>query len=546
MRGIDELRIRTKLIVITVLTCTIALFLAGIIIVAYDNHVYHSQKVGELTAQAKILAAGMSAPLEFDDVRAAKEYLAPLSANQDIFSGAVYRHDGSLFASYTRPHTRRPPDNAQPHGIQQERSELSIFWPVLERERPVGSVFLLAKIEPLSERIFRYSGIFLLAMILSLAITLPIAMRLHYAIANPIYARSLIEASIDPLVTINTAGEITDVNVATLHVTGKTRDELIGTDFAIYFTEPDKAREIYKQVFEQGAVTDFPLTIRHVEGKQVDVLYNASLYKNESDAVVGVVATARDVTLQRQAEIEINRRTAELQVANHELEAFSYSVSHDLRAPLRSIDGFSLALLEDYADKLDDQGKNYLNRVRAATQRMGALIDDMLELSRIARVEMRHSYVDLSVMANEVLQELSKNDEARVVKFEVQENLLAEGDSKLLRIVLDNLIGNAWKYTSKIEEAHIEFGSVPDSENIINYYVRDNGAGFDMVYADKLFSAFQRLHTHSEFPGTGVGLATVQRIIHRHGGKIYGEGKPNQGATFFFTLTKPKIRGETS
>ncbi len=546
MPRLSELPIRTKLTVISILTCVIAMFLAVVIIVTYDNYFYHTQKSGELTAQAKILAAGMNASLEFDDQRAAQDYLDPLSANPDISAAAVYRVNGLLFASYSRVLTKPPPSLAEPHGIRLKGDELSIFWPVVQKQRQVGSVYLQANIEPLTTRIFRYIGIFLLAMAISLLFTLPIAMRLHYAIANPIYARSLIEASIDPLVTINPKGEITDVNMATIEATGLSRDKLIGTDFSNYITEPKKAGENCQQVFDQGSVTNFPLTIRNSNGKLIDVLYNAAIYKNEIGGVLGVVAAARDVTAQKKAELEVNRRTAELQVANHELEAFSYSVSHDLRAPLRAIDGFSSALLEDYSDRLDDEGKSYLNRVRAATQRMGELIDDMLELSRIARVEMRHETINLSDIVTNVHTELQKNDELRNIDWHVQKDLLANCDARLLRIALNNLLGNAWKYTAKQPNPRVEFGAFTDAEGTVTYFVRDNGAGFDMAYADKLFGAFQRLHSAAEFPGTGVGLAIVQRIIHRHGGKVYGEGIPNQGATFYFTLTTPTRLGVSS
>lgn len=538
MRWLSELPIRTKIAIICVFISMMAMLLAGAVIVAYDNYTYRTQKAGELYAQAEILASGMTAPLEFNDPKAAQEYLDPLEANPAIAAGAVYTLDGALFASYSRDLSRLPPSLAEPQGRWYEGNELVVFHPVMQGDRKVGSIYLQASVEPLTNRIARYIGIFLLAMIVSLLVTLPIAMRLHYAIANPIYARSLIEASLDPLVTINPNGEITDVNFAAIQATGLSREKLIGTDFSSYFTDPEKARESYQQVFDHGYVTDYPLTIRHADGKLIDVLYNASVYKDERGNVLGVFAAARDVTAQKQAELEINRRTAELQVANQELEAFSYSVSHDLRAPLRAIDGFSQALLEDCADQLDDTGRNYLNRVRAATQRMGHLIDDMLELSRIARMEMRHEPVNLSGMAIEILTELQKSDPERKVEWHVQPDLKASGDPRLLRVALDNLLGNAWKYTGRQQQPRIEFGlaSANDDEGTKEYFVRDNGAGFDMMYADKLFGAFQRLHTTSEFPGTGVGLATVQRIIHRHGGKVRGEGKPDQGATFYFSL----------
>ena len=538
MRLLNELPIRTKIAIICVLTCTLGVLLASVVIVGYDNYKYRTQQAGELSAQAEILVSGVVAPLEFHDAAAAQEYLNPLEANPSILAGAIYEADGTLFASYSRDLSRVPPAAAPPLGQWYEESDLVISRPVMQGDRKAGSIYLQASVEPLTNRIARYVGTFLLAMIVSLLITLPIAMRLHYAIANPVYARSLIEASLDPLVTINPRGEITDVNLATIRATGLSREKLIGTDFSNFFTDPQQARESYRHVFEQGFVTDYPLTMRHIDGRLIDVLYNASVYKDERGRVLGVVATARDVTVQKQAELEILRRTADLQVANQELEAFSYSVSHDLRAPLRSIDGFILALLEDYSEKLDETGVNYLQRVRAATQRMGHLIDDMLELSRIARAEMRHETVNLSAMATEILEELQKTDMNRQVEWRVQPNLKIEADARLIKVALDNLLGNAWKYTSRQAEPRIEFGQVENAnvEDMKEFFVRDNGAGFDMAYADKLFGAFQRLHTASEFPGTGVGLATVQRIIHRHGGRVRGEGKPDQGATFYFSL----------
>jgi signal transduction histidine kinase len=248
--------------------------------------------------------------------------------------------------------------------------------------------------------------------------------------------------------------------------------------------------------------------------------------------------------------IELERRvvvrTAELHAVNEELEAFSYSVSHDLRAPLRAIDGFSQALLEDYSNQLDEQAKNYLDRVRAATQRMGQLIDDMLTLSRITRAEMRHETVNLSAIANDVLEELQKDQQERKVEWYVEPKLIAEGDPQLLRVMLTNMLGNAWKYTSKTTAAKIEFGAKQITDGETDFFVRDNGAGFDMTYAEKLFGAFQRLHTLAEFPGTGIGLATVQRIIHRHGGLVRGEGVPNQGATFYFSFPDKSKYGDIS
>ena len=251
---------------------------------------------------------------------------------------------------------------------------------------------------------------------------------------------------------------------------------------------------------------------------------------------------ALDVTERKRVEQELERRrselartNAELLATNKELEAFSYSVSHDLRAPLRSIDGFSLALLEDYEEKLDAEGKDSLHRVRAATQRMGVLIDDLLNLSRVTRAEIKLEWVDLSAIGRFIGTELQTSQPERRIELHIQEGLKAHADSNLMRIALENLLGNAWKFTAKREFARIEFGQTNNNGSRV-YFVRDDGAGFDSARAHRLFGAFQRFHEKSDFPGTGVGLATVQRIIQRHGGRIWAESAVGKGATFYFTL----------
>jgi len=249
-----------------------------------------------------------------------------------------------------------------------------------------------------------------------------------------------------------------------------------------------------------------------------------------------------DITERKRAEEKVRalieseqRHATQLEVLNKELEAFSYSVSHDLRAPLRSIDGFSSALMEDYADKLDEQADTYLRRIRAATARMAELIDDLLRLALVTRGEMNTEAVDLSALANVILAECQTGEPLRKVECVVQEHLVGQGDPHLLRTVLENLLRNAWKFTSKEQHAKIEF-AVAEQDGQAVYFVRDNGAGFDMTYSEKLFGAFQRLHAAPDFPGTGVGLATVQRIIRRHGGRVSAQGAEGQGATFSFTL----------
>jgi len=339
---------------------------------------------------------------------------------------------------------------------------------------------------------------------------------------------------------------ITDVNEATMVTTGRTREELLGTDFAEYFTKPKQAKAGYETVFREGTVRDFPLEIRHRDGDVTPVLYNASTYRGPEGEVAGVLAAARDVRELQRAEAEIRElnaglehrvaeRTRELDATNRELQEFVYSVAHDLRTPLRAVDGFSLTVLEDYGAVIAEQGRSDLHRVRAAAQAMGQLIDALLSLSRVGRREVSLEPVDLSAIARRVVAELREADPDRTVELVVDEGLEVLSDAALLDIVLENMLGNAWKFTSARPDARIEVRSV-EHDGGPAFVVGDNGAGFDPAYVDKLFSPFQRLHTADEFPGTGIGLATVARVLERLGGSCWAEGEVGCGARFYFAL----------
>ena len=358
------------------------------------------------------------------------------------------------------------------------------------------------------------------------------------------YNRGLIEANLDPLVTISPEGKITDVNAGSITVTGVSREKLIGTDFSDYFTEPDKAREGYRQVFAKGFVTDYPLTIRHKTGRFTHVLYNAVVYKDARGTVLGVFAAARDITKSKQAEDQIvklnedlTRRTAELEAVNHELEAFSYSVSHDLKAPLRSVDGYAKMLEEDYAARLDDEGRRLLKVVRDSARDMGQLVTDLLTFSRLSRKELTESRLDLRRMAEDARRQVELGAAGRTIRWEFGDLPPANGDEATIREVLLNLFTNAVKFTRPKQQAVIGFAGHAEAGEVV-YTVSDNGVGFDMTYKDKLFSVFQRLHTSDEFEGTGIGLALVQRIIQRHGGRVWAEGVVDKGARFYFTLPR--------
>ena len=345
-------------------------------------------------------------------------------------------------------------------------------------------------------------------------------------------------------------GRIVSWNEGAQRIKGYTAAEIIGQHFSRFY--PPEALESGEPAHQlhmarqNGRFENVGWRVRK-DGSRfwADVIIT-TMYGPKGE-LRGYSKITRDITLQKTVSEQVmalneaeRQHGIQLEAANKELEAFSYSVSHDLRAPLRSIDGFSSALMEDYAHQFDDEGLSHLKRIRAATQRMAQLIDDLLKLARVSRSEMQTEAVDLSAMANGIVAECRKAEPSRQVECVVQDDLTGHGDQRLLSLVLENLMGNAWKFTSKTPRAKIEFGvTAQDGEKV--YFVRDNGAGFDMTYAEKLFGAFQRLHLVSEFPGTGVGLATVQRIIRRHGGRVSAEGVQGKGATFSFTLEENKV-----
>lgn len=361
--------------------------------------------------------------------------------------------------------------------------------------------------------------------------------------------RALIEHSSDSISLIDADNKILYLSPAVTAIEGYDPDELVGRD-GLENTHPDDVEAVKETIGQLLANPGKPVPVvwrrRHKKGHWIWLEGRATNLLDDP-VVRAIVTNYRDITERRQAEIEIHQlnetleqrvreRTAELEVVNRELEAFSYSVSHDLRAPLRHINGFSLALLEDYAGTLDETGKGYLNEVREASQEMAQLIDDVLQLARVTRSEMHREKVNISELAEEVVKGIRKRSRGkRVVDVAVEEGLITYGDKRLLGIVLTNLFENSWKFTARREAAQIGFG-MASSNGKNGFFVRDNGAGFDMAYADKLFGAFQRLHSTSEFEGTGIGLATVQRIISRHGGRVWAEGKLDEGAIFYFSL----------
>lgn len=390
------------------------------------------------------------------------------------------------------------------------------------------------------------------------------------------YLSAIVQSSEDAIIGKNLDGIITSWNKGAEMLLGFTESEVIGKSVTLLVPPElkDEESRVLDRIRLGERVEHYEAVRKSKDGREIPMSITISPIQDHEGKVVAASSIGRDITErkrrelrasallelsersrrallsiledEKRAEEEIKNlnaaleqrvldRTAQLEASNKELEAFSYSVSHDLRAPLRSIDGFSLAMLEDYAPKLDDQAKDYLNRLRGAAQSMAGLIDDLLDLSRVTRREMHTDSVDMSPVAAEIIRRLSEAEPDRDVEFTVMPDLIASGDSHLLGVVLQNLLGNAWKFTSRKLAAKIEFGMMQKSGETI-FFVHDNGAGFDAKYTAKLFAPFQRLHTPSEFPGTGIGLATVRRIVLRHGGRVWAEGQVDQGATIYFTL----------
>jgi len=352
--------------------------------------------------------------------------------------------------------------------------------------------------------------------------------------------RSLIETTDTGFAIIDMEGKVLDANNEYVRLSGHNNfQQIIGRNVIEWTAEHDRARnaEEVGLCLKHGFVRNLEIDYVDKDGRFTPVEINATAVETMGGTVI--MTLCRDITERKKAEDEIRQLNESLEQRVRErtieLEAFSYSVSHDLRAPLRAIDGFSQALLEDYENKLDAQGKDYLTRIRTSTLLMAELIEDLLKLSRITKTDMDIVPVNLTRIAQAIIDELQKTHPQRIVNIKIAGSMEDSGDPRLIRIVLENLLGNAWKFTGKKTMAEIGFGSTTKDNKKV-YFIRDNGAGFDMEYAERIFAPFQRLHSVEEYPGTGIGLATVKRIIHRHGGTVRAEGSPGEGATFYFTL----------
>jgi signal transduction histidine kinase len=491
--------IKRKLTAILLLTSGVVLLLTSAAFVTYQVLAIRQATLNNLSTLGRVVAANITPALAFANPADARSVLAALSADPHVVAAGLYDKDGRLFSRYPAALASADLPAAPPRdGYRFEGGYVIGLEPVAELGSPrLGTLYLKSDMGAVVR-----------------------ALRLSAAIGAGVLGMSLVAAYV---LAALLQGRISEPILA-----------LADTARAVSTRQDYSVRAPTFGADELGALTDaFNQMLGRIEDQARALRASqAELQRYATELEQRVEERTHALQASNEA---LERNAAQLLAANRELDAFAYSVSHDLRAPLRSIDGFSQVVLQDYADRLDDAGRDALQRVRAATQRMGLLIDDLLKLARITRVEIRPEPVDLSGIAQEIVAELQRTTPDRQVDLAIAPGLKAQGDPRLLRVVLDNLLRNSWKYTAKQPRPRVEFGAV-DVNGGRAFMVRDNGAGFDMQYADKLFGVFQRLHSAAEFEGTGVGLATVMRIITRHGGRIWAEGAVDQGATFYFTL----------
>jgi signal transduction histidine kinase len=490
--SIRDWPIKRKLTAILLLISGLVLLLTSAAFVTYEVVTLRRTIQDHLATRSRILAANSTAALAFANEADATELLAALKYDPHMVAAALYDQNGRVLATFpAAAPADLVPAAPEPDGSRFEGGRLVAFTPVAQGENQRLGTLYIASDTKAGPAPLRLSGIIAV-------IVLAIAMLAAYALAAGLQGRIS-----EPILALaNTATAVA------------TRQD--------YFARAPKFGED-----ELGQLADaFNQMLGRLEEQRKELQQQAKILEQR------VAERTQELEHRNEA---LRRNAAELLAANTELDAFAYSVSHDLRAPLRSIDGFSQVVLEDYAGQLGDAGQDALRRVRAASQKMATLIDDLLKLARVTRAEMRTERVDLSGIAQEIVLDIQRATPERAVEFAITPGLEAQGDARLLRVVLDNLLRNGWKYTGKQPQPRVEFTAKDDNGDRV-FVIKDNGAGFDMRYADKLFGVFQRLHSAAEFEGTGVGLATVRRIINRHGGRIWAEGAVDQGAAFYFTL----------
>jgi signal transduction histidine kinase len=490
--------IHKKFLVVVMMTATFALLMTGAAMLYYDLRGFREALISDLSAQAGIVGFAAAPAIEFQDPGTADSYLQSLRGNPTIIAAAIYSANGSRFASYVAGDAANVEFPAIPgnDGHRVRQGEIDVFRRIVPDKEILGTVYLRARYD-LAGRLWNYIGIVGAAMALSLLLAYLVSRRLQSKVTAPI------------LDVARVARDVMDKRDFTSRVL-KSSDDEIGVLVDAF---NGMMAEIDRVIRERGRA-------------------ESALTESES----------RLLALNAELEQRVAARTAQLEAANKDLEGFSYSVSHDLRAPIRAVGGFATLLGEDHQAELSEEARRKVAIIRGEATRMGRLIDDLLAFSRLGRKALDPVDLDLAEMARTVYERLNHADPARQVEFRLGSMPESRGDRSLFEQVWVNLLSNAVKFTAHRDNPVIEAGGISTGDENV-YFVRDNGAGFDPKYQSKLFGVFQRLHREEEFPGTGVGLALVHRIVTRHGGRVWADGKPGLGATFHFTLPKETTDG---
>ena len=506
-----DLSIRGKLAWIGILASGSALLTAGVAFVAYDFVVFRQSLVRALERDAAIIAANSTAAIEFQDQQAAESTLRALAADRNVVGAAIYDENGRLFARYARDSAFAPPPQAPPDasGHRFAAGGVLLFQPIVSEKR-IGTVYIEAELRERWTRLREIALIVALVSLAALGVAVRLSSRYEQAIARPVQQ-------------LATAARSVAAQDYSVRVPAAGKDEL------------GLLIETFNEMLARVQQRDAQLEDAR-QGLERRVHERTGELENELEER----RKAEDEILRLNGEAEV--RLEELTALNREIEAFSYSVSHDLRAPLRHVNGFVDLLMARSKDQLDEKSQRYLTVIADGAKQMGRLIDDLLSFSRMSRSEMAQTTVPLDALVREVLPEVQRDAQGREIEWSLGRLPEVKGDRAMLRIVITNLLSNAVKYTRATPHARIEVGARPGENGEAVLFVKDNGVGFDMKYADKLFGVFQRLHRAEEFEGTGIGLATVRRIIYRHGGKTWAEGAPGQGATFYVTIPTAERR----
>lgn len=593
-----ELPIQSKIMAVIMLTSVIVLLMALGAFMAYDLSTFRVTLVRTLTALAQATAENSTAALAFGDQADALRTLTSLQLEPQIVGAALYDANGKLFAWYpTNAPANSFPARVSGSGHRFEGGELHVFQPVMRDNSVLGELYLRGDLRFFYSRIKIYSAMAALIMVGSLIVALVLSTRLQRRISDPIIAlagaartvserrdysvrapksgtdelgvltdafnemltrveqhaitsaflSAIIESSDDAIIGKDLTGKVVSWNAGAQRMFGYDAAEMVGSsiDRLLAPDRPDEEHRILENA-KSGETRIYETVRIRKDGTPVDLSLAVSSIRDSQGEIVGFSSIARDISERKRAEEQILRlnaelehrvqmRTAELTVANQELEAFTYSVAHDLRAPLRHIDAFTRILQEDFAGSFPPEAAELLDTIRRGSENMSRLVNDLLDLARVGRQKMKRERISLNVIIDEVIAEIAGETKGRQIDWHIARLPLVEGDPGLLKQVFTNLLSNAVKYTRPREKAVIEIGlQTVNGKPAI--FVRDNGVGFNIKYATKLFGVFQRLHRPEEFEGTGVGLAIVDRVVKRHGGNAWAESDGNRGATFYFTL----------